>query len=111
MNLEEFQKRLEDGCQKLNLPTPRTARQGFSFTKFELRIGLETSIEIYFNEETNSLTSALIRRNERIFGTDDYPTSGGSHLHPLGRVEEHLKISPMQIEEILEEYVKILRQL
>jgi hypothetical protein len=28
------------------------------------------------------------------------------HLHHLGRVEEHLKINPMQIEEILEEYAK-----
>ncbi|MFO7772824.1 MAG: hypothetical protein R6V59_02610 [Dehalococcoidia bacterium] len=32
------------------------------------------------------------------------------HLHPLGRVEEHVQIEPMQIEEILEEYAKVLQQ-
>lgn len=111
MKLEDFKKRLEDRCQKLNLPKPKTTRQGFSFTKVELKISPETSIEIYFNEETQSLTSALINRDEHIFGIDDYPKNGVSHLHPLGRVEEHLKINPMQIEEILEEYAKVLQQL
>jgi len=67
MKLEEFKKRLENGCQKLNFPKPKTARQGFSFMKVELKLSAETSIEIYFNQETQSLTSALINRDERIF--------------------------------------------
>ena len=58
MKLEEFKERLEDGCQKLNLPKPKTTRQGFSFIKVELKISPETSIEIYFNEETQSLITA-----------------------------------------------------
>jgi hypothetical protein len=33
MKLEELKERLEDGCQKLNLPEPKTSRQGFSFIK------------------------------------------------------------------------------
>jgi len=95
----------------LNLPKPKVTRQGFSFIKVEVKISPETSIEIYFNEETESLTSALVNRGERIFGIDNYPKNGISHMHPLGRVEEHLKITPMQIEEILAEYTKALPQL
>ena len=95
----------------MNLPKPKVTRQGFSFIKVEVKISPETSIEIYFNEETESLTSALVNRGERIFGIDNYPKNGISHMHPLGRVEEHLKITPMQIEEILAEYTKALPQL
>jgi len=111
MTLEELKQRLADGCRKLNLPEPGAVRQGFSFAKFELRIGAETSIEIYFNEETKSLTSALVDRGERVFGIDDYPASGVSPLHPWGKVEDHVRISPMQIEGILEQYANALRQL
>jgi hypothetical protein len=111
MKLEELKERVGDGCQELNLPEPKTSRQGFSFIKVEIKIRLGVSIEIYFNEETQSLTSALVIRGKRAFGIDNYPKSGVSHMHPLGRVEKHLKINPMQIEEILEEYAKVLQQL
>ena len=111
MTLEELKQRLEEGCRKLDLPEPIAVRHGFSFAKFELRIAPEISIEIYFNGETRSLTSALIDRGERVFGIDDYPASGVSHVHPFGRVEDHVKINPMQIEQMLEEYVRVLRQL
>ena len=57
------------------------------------------------------LTSALLIRDKRVFGIDSYPKRKVSHMHPLGRVEEHLEISPMQIEEIVGEYVKVLQQL
>jgi len=111
MKLEEFKERLEVECQKLNLPKLQTAKQGFSFIKVEVKISAETSIEIYFNEETQSLTSALLIQDKRVFGIDGYPKGGIWHVHPFGRVEEHLKINPMQVEEILREYAKLLQQL
>jgi len=111
VKLEELKERLEDGCRKLNLPKPQTTRQGFSFIKVEVKISAETSIEIYFNEETQSLTSALLIQDKRVFGIDGYPKSGIWHVHPFGRVEEHLKINPMQIEEMLREYARVLPQL
>ena len=111
MTLEELKQRLVEGCRKLDLPEPIAVKRGFSYAKFELRIARETSIEVYFNEERQSLTSALIDRRKRVFGIDDYPEGGVSHVHPLGRVDEHVRISPMQIEEILGQYVEVLRQL
>ena len=111
MKLEEFKERLEDRCRKLNLPKAKATRQGFSFIKVEIKIRSGVSIEIYFNEETQSLTSALVVQDKRIFGIDGYPKSGLWHVHPFGKVDEHLGISPMQIEEILGEYAKVLQQL
>lgn len=111
MKVEDFRKRLEDKCRNLNLPKPKVTRKGFSFIKVEMKIKSETSIEIYFNEETQSLTSVLLTRGERIFGINGYPKRGTWHMHPFGKVKEHLKINPMQIEGILEEYVKVLQQL
>jgi len=111
MKLEEFRERLEAECQKLDLPKPKTTRKGFSFIKVEIKINTETSIKIYFNEETQSLTSALVIQDKRVFGIDSYPKSGVWHMHPFGKVEEHLEINPMQIEEILGEYAKVLQQL
>ncbi len=111
MTLEEIKQRLVEGCRKLDLPEPIAVRRGFSFVKFELRITSETSIEVYFNEQTQSLTSALIDQGKRVFGIDDYPEQGVSHVHPPGRVDEHVRTSPMKIEEILEQYAEVLRQL
>jgi hypothetical protein len=111
LKLEEFEERLEDGCRKLNLPKPKVFRQGFSFMKVEAKIKPQTSIEIYFNGETQSLTSALTIRGKRVFGIDGYPKCGAWHMHPFGKVEQHLEINPMQIEEILGEYAKVLQRL
>ena len=57
------------------------------------------------------LTSALLIQDKRVFGIDGYPKSGIWHVHPFGRVEEHLRINPMQIEEMLREYARVLQQL
>jgi hypothetical protein len=111
MTLDEFKQRLEEGCRRLGLPEPMAVKRGFSFAKFELKITPKISVEVYFNEETQALTSALIDRGERVFGIDHYPASGVSHLHPLGRVDRHVRVGPMQIEEILEQYEEVLRRL
>lgn len=111
MKIDEFRKRLEEECQSLNFPKPEVIKQGFSFINVELRIQPEVTIEIYFNEETQSLTSALVIQDKRIFGINGYPKRGAWHMHPLGRAEEHIKINPMEIEQILEEYAKALHQL
>ena len=72
MRIEDLKKRLEDVCANLNLPNPEITKQGFSFTKTTIRINPETSIEIFFNEEKQSLTSALVVQDKRVFGRDGY---------------------------------------
>ena len=111
MKIDDFKRRLEDKCQSLNFPKPEIVRQGFSFINVEISFKPKLNMEIYFNEETQSLTSALIIQNRRIFGIDGYPRRGAWHMHPFGRVREHVKIKPMQIEQILEEYAKVLHRL
>ncbi|MBT9148402.1 MAG: hypothetical protein DDT32_02174 [Syntrophomonadaceae bacterium] len=111
MKIDDFKKRLEDRCRGLNLLQLKITRQGFSFLKVEIRVKPELNIEIYFNEETQSLTTALVIQDERVFGIDSYPRRGAWHMHPFGRIGEHVKINPMQIEQIMEEYAKALRQL
>ena len=61
MKIDDFKRRLEDKCQSLNFPKPEIVRQGFSFIRVEIRLKPELNIEVYFNEETQSLTSALIQ--------------------------------------------------
>jgi hypothetical protein len=111
MKLDEFKQRLEDACDKLSLPGPKISQRGFSFIKVEIKIAFNTRIEIYFNEETQSFTSALILQEKRVFGIDCYPKYRVFHTHPLANVETHVKTDLMQIEGILAEYSKILQQL
>ena len=50
------------------------------------------------------MTSALIVEVKRIFGINGYPKSKTWYMHPLGKVKEHVKIEPMRLEDIMEEY-------
>ena len=54
------------------------------------------------------MTSALIVEDKRIFGINGYPKSKTWHMHPLGKVKEHVKIEPMRLEDIMEEYAKVV---
>jgi len=75
----------------------------------KVRINTECGdIEIYFNEETQTITSALIVKGERVFGINGYPESKAWHMHPLGEVKRHVKIEPMDLEDIIREYAKAI---
>ena len=111
MKAAELKRRAEEACQNLSLPELEVMKEGLSFIKMRLRASEEVAVELYSNEETQTLTTALLVKGERVFGINGYPRSGIWHVHPFGRVEEHQEIAPMQIEEILERYAKVLKEI
>ena len=92
----------------LRFPKPEVVNEGLISIKFRIHMRENTSIEIYFNEGTQTMTSALIVEDKRVFGINGYPKSKTWHIHPLGKVKEHVKIEPMRLEDIMNEYAKVL---
>jgi len=111
LKISELRKQLEKISYNLSLPKPEVIKEGITFIKVRFRIKPEATIELYFNEKTQTLTSALLVKDKRIFGINSYPESGGWHIHPLGKVDEHRKVMPMKLKKILEEYAKVLKKL
>ena len=107
MKISDFKKKLSGGCIKFGLPEPKVVSEGL--VSIKVRINTECGdIEIYFNEETQTITSALIVKGERVFGINGYPESKAWHMHPLGEVKRHVKIEPMDLEDIIREYAKAI---
>lgn len=111
MKADDFQANLKRLCKDLRFPEPKVVSEGLVSIKFRIPVQENTSIEIYFNEETQTMTSALIVEGERVFGINGYPKSKSWHMHPLGRIKEHVKIEPMHLEDIMEEYAKVLAKI
>lgn len=111
MKINDFEKKLMDICVGLRFPKPEVVNEGLISIKFRIHVRENTSIEIYFNEETQTMTSALIVEDKRVFGINGYPKSKTWHIHPLGKVKEHVNIEPMRLEDIMKEYAKVLAKL
>lgn len=111
MKISELRKQLQKISYNLSLPKPEVIKEGITFIKIRFRIKPEATIELYFNEKTQTLTSALLVKDKRIFGINGYPKSGGWHIHPLDKVDEHREVMPMKLKKILEEYTKVLKKL
>jgi len=111
VKIEELKKRAGEACQNLDLPKLEVIKEGLSFIKLRLKVKEEVTVELYFNEETQTLTTALLVKGERVFGINGYPRSGTWHIHPFGKVEEHREIASMEIEKILQEYANVLKRI
>lgn len=111
VEIDDFEKRLREICVDLKLPRPEVVTRGLVSIKFRISVGENTRIEIYFNEETQTITSALLVKERRLFGINGYPKSKIWHMHPFGKVKEHVKIDPMRLEDIMEEYAKVLAKI
>ncbi|GAH73982.1 unnamed protein product, partial [marine sediment metagenome] len=68
MKINDFEKKLMDICVGLRFPKPEVVNEGLISIKFRIHVRENTSIEIYFNEETQTMTSALIVEDKRVFG-------------------------------------------
>jgi hypothetical protein len=99
VEISDFKEKLKKLCPVLRFPGPEVVSEGLVSIKVRVNAQENTSIEIYFNEETQTMTSALIVEGERVFGINGYPKSKTWHMHPFGRVKEHVKIEPMRLEE------------
>lgn len=108
VKVNDFQEKLKKLCEGLKFPKPKVISEGLVSIKVRISAQENTSIEIYFNEETQTITSALIVKGERVFGINGYPKSKTWHMHPFGKVKEHVKVEPMRLEDIMKEYAKVM---
>jgi hypothetical protein len=67
------------------------------------------TIEVYFNERTQTLAVAWIVEAQRTWGIDR-DNLRGWHRHPAANPEEHQAISAMSIEDIILELREVWRQ-
>lgn len=111
MKIDEFTSRLSKALSELNLSGFHIVRRGFSYVKIRIKVDPDTLIEIYFNDQTQSLTSALLVDNKRVFGIDGYPIENIWHMHPVGKVNRHVNIEPVEIEQIIKHYGDALTSL
>lgn len=62
-------------------------------------------IEVYYNALTDKKSFALIKKNQRVFGYDNYKYW---HVHPMEDIKAHLPCEEPSIEKILEEMKEII---
>ncbi|NIO68263.1 MAG: hypothetical protein GTN71_04215 [Anaerolineae bacterium] len=79
-------------------------------TIFEARAWLdeETFIEVYFNSLTERKNYALVCRQQRVMGYDNYKFW---HRHPFGEAQEHIPCNEPAFEEVIAEMKEIVEML
>lgn len=79
-------------------------------TIFEARVWLdeETFIEVYFNSLTERKNYALVCRQQRVMGYDNYKFW---HRHPFGEAQEHIPCNEPAFEEVIAEMKEIVEML
>ncbi len=65
-------------------------------------------VEVYYNAQTNSISFAYIKEEERVFGANNMRI--GWHVHPFGQASFHEPSLPLSIAEFLQALEKELRQ-
>jgi len=111
LRIDKFRLKLEKECDRQGLPKPEIIEERPGFIKLRINLTPNSCIDLYFNEDTETITSALIMDKRRIFGINGYPRRGQWHLHPMESVQEHMRVKPMSIRKIIEEYVAVVRKL
>lgn len=109
MKVDEFKERVSKICAKLMLPQPTIVQERLGSVKLRISLSEQRFIDIYFNEVTGTLNSALVENNRRTTGINGYGARHW-HTHPPGRTREHIPVKPMTIEQILRHYALHLRR-
>lgn len=111
MKVKEFRLKLEKECERQGLPKPETTEERLGSIKLRINLERNAHIDLYCNEDTGTITSALVVNKKRVFGINGYPRRERWHLHPTENAQRHIRIEPMTLERMIEEYVNILRKL
>lgn len=109
MRVGEFERRVRTACLTLNLPQPRIIQQRVGSVKLRIEFSRYRFIDLYFNERTGTLNSALLEEGHRILGINGYRKRLW-HIHPFGRTREHIPVKPMRIEDVLRRYADFLKK-
>jgi len=110
LRVEQFQKRATRACLALNLPEPKLIDLRAGSVKLRIQLSEERFIDVYFNEKTRTLNSAMIEKGRRIFGINGYGDKRFWHMHPVGKMDEHVPVKPMTIESLVRRYATVLRK-
>ena len=110
MKVEQFQKRAKRACLLLDLPEPELVDLKAGSIKLRIQLSEERFIDVYFNEKTKALNSAMIEKGRRIFGINGYGDEHLWHMHPLGKMDEHVPVKRMSIERLLRDYAAVLKK-
>ena len=52
----------------------------------------------------------MIEKRRRIFGINGYGDEHLWHMHPLGKMDEHVPVKRMSIERLLGDYAAVLKK-
>lgn len=106
MSLSDFKRRLTDALTKY-LPHTTIHFEERRGTEVRGRVHIDdvTRIEIYYSAVTGKTSYALIQRDERIFGYDNFRFW---HYHPAHNPEEHVACKEPTPEQVLREMKQIL---
>ena len=102
---------MEKECRGQGLPKPEIVEERLGSIKLGIRLARDVRIDLYFNEDTKTITSALVVNKKRVFGINGYPRARQWHLHPKGNAQKHVRIKSMTIKSIIKEYVKTVGKL
>jgi hypothetical protein len=109
LRVDEFKKEVRRACLTLNLPEARVIQERLGSVKLRIELSQYRFIDVYFNERTGTLNSALLEKGRRILGINGYRKRVW-HMHPFGRAREHITVRPMRIEEVLRQYALFLKK-
>jgi len=110
LRVDGFRKRAKSACLALKLPEPKLIDLKAGSVKLRIHPSEERFIDVYFNEKTKTLNSAMIEKGRRTFGINGYGDKRFWHMHPFGKMDEHVPVKPMTIESLLRRYSTILRK-
>lgn len=109
MTITEFEE-LFSTVVKAHFPEANLETRERRGTIFEARAWLdeETFIEVYFNSLTERKNYALVHRQQRVTGYDNYKFW---HRHPFGKAQEHIPCSEPAFEEAIAEMKEVVELL
>jgi len=109
LRVDEFERKVRTACLTLNLPKARIIQQRVGSIKLRIEFSKDRFIDVYFNERTGTMNSALLENGRRILGINDYQKRVW-HILPFGETREHISVKPMRIEEVVRQYAVFLKK-
>ena len=109
MELKGVLAELVSGLSRLDFVTSLEVRTEVFTLKGRVYLRSSGFLEVYFNEQTQTLAIAWIANEQRKWGID-HDNLRGWHRHPLANPEEHQTVPVMSIQEIIQELSEVWRR-
>jgi len=109
MELKAFLAELVTSLARLDFVASLELRTEVFTVKGRVHLMQRDFLEVYFNEQTQTVAVAWIEAERRRWGIDR-DNLRGWHRHPLENPEDHQAIPAMSIHEIIEELGEVWRQ-